>query len=157
MPPFPEALDAGFNTASPYAQKFGFTRTRVFDALATFPEPPSEYVPQLAEMALSTSEQLRSGAQRVLSKHPDRLNLALDGLTDSRASTRAQAAFWLARLKDVATLKPLEAAFKKGEKRRRPQHHSRRSGDTGRARRALSRPRPVGKDRPGMAEKEIRA
>jgi hypothetical protein len=112
---YPEALDAGFNTSSPYAKEWDFDLLRVFDALATFPVVPPERVARIVEAALGASKQVRASAQRVLDKHPDRLAFAGEGLASGRAEVRIAAAQWLARLKDPGAMAPLERALK-GEK-----------------------------------------
>jgi hypothetical protein len=110
---YPEALDPGFDTSSPYAKEWDFNRLRVFDALATFPILPPERVAAIVEAALGTSKQVRASAQRVLDKHPDRLSFACEGLANGRAETRMAAAQWLTRLKDRAAIEPLEQAFRR--------------------------------------------
>jgi hypothetical protein len=110
---YPEALDPGFDTSSPYAKEWDFELLRVFDALATFPALPPERVGRIVEAALGTSKQVRASAQRVLDKHPDRLSFSCEGLTNGRAEVRIAAAQWLTRLKDPAAIEPLEQAFKR--------------------------------------------
>jgi len=110
---YPEALDAGFNTNSPYARAWDFDRMRVFDALATFPVLPPQLVPRIVELALGPAKDMRAGAQRVLAKHPDRFAIARDGLASGRAETRAAAAQWLARLKEPAAIAALETALQR--------------------------------------------
>ena len=110
---YPEAIEAGFTTNSPYAKAWAYNPLRVFDALATFPTLPSELIPRIVEVALGPSKQARTRAQQVLDKRPDRLDFPLDGLTSSRAEVRIAAAQWLARLKDRVAVDPLEQAFKR--------------------------------------------
>jgi hypothetical protein len=110
---YPEALDPGFDTSSPYAKEWDFDLLRVFDALATFPVLPPERVARIVEAALGTSKQVRASAQGVLDKHPDRLSFACEGLANGRGEARMAAAQWLARLKDPAVIEPLERAFKR--------------------------------------------
>jgi hypothetical protein len=110
---YPEAIEAGFTTNSPYAKAWAYNPLRVFDALATFPTLPSELIPRIVEVALGPSKQARTRAQQVLDKRPDRLDFPLDGLTSGRAEVRIAAAQWLARLKDRVAVDPLEQAFKR--------------------------------------------
>jgi hypothetical protein len=110
---YPEALDPGFDTSSPYAKEWDFDLLRVFDALATFPVLPPERVARVVEAALGASKQVRASAQRVLDKHPDRLSFACEGLANGRAEARIAAAQWLTRLKDRAAVEPLEQALER--------------------------------------------
>jgi hypothetical protein len=110
---YPEALDPGFDTSSPYAKDWDFDLLRVFDALATFPVLPPELVPRIVEAALGASKQVRASAQRVLDKHPNRLSFACEGLASGRAEARIVAAQWLTQLKDRAAIETLEHAFRR--------------------------------------------
>jgi Domain of unknown function (DUF4132) len=110
---FPDALDPGFDTSSPYAKEWDFDLLRAFDALATFPVLPPGRVAAIVEAALGTSKQVRASAQRALDRHPGRLAFAKDGLTGSRSEARIAATQWLTRLKDPEAIEPLEAAFKR--------------------------------------------
>jgi hypothetical protein len=89
-----------------------FTRERLFDALEAFPALPADLVPILAEMALGTAKSMRTGAQRVLDRYPQRMGLAVAGLAAGRGEKRIAAALWLARLKNADALKPLEQVLK---------------------------------------------
>ncbi|MCC5850003.1 MAG: DUF4132 domain-containing protein [Verrucomicrobia bacterium] len=87
-------------------------RKQAFEILATFPRPPSAFVPFLWETALNGAKSERPKAQACLANFPDKLPLILQALGDGRKETRAVAAAWLGEAGDPSAIKPLLKALK---------------------------------------------
>jgi hypothetical protein len=108
-----EMIDIAFNPPSALLKEYWFTRARVFDALATFPEVPADVVPRLMELALGSGKTDRNGAQRALQRLPGKEDYIVDALTSGKAETRAIAANWLAQLRYREAVPQLEQALAK--------------------------------------------
>jgi hypothetical protein len=77
----PEALEAGFDAASPYAKEPGFNRLRLFDALALLPELPADVLSRVVKLTLAPSPQVRGAAVRMLQQTPGAVRAAIERLT----------------------------------------------------------------------------
>ena len=104
-----EALDP----SSALRKEYSTGQERVYAALAAFPSIPPDLVPMIFELALGGTQIDRSGAQRVLGKHPEIAAQVIPALSDRKTEVRATAASWLARLKATDAVGPLEAALRK--------------------------------------------
>lgn len=108
-----EMIDVAFNPPAELVKDYWFTRSRVFDALETFPELPADVVPRLMELALGSGKTDRNGAQRALHRLPGKEDYIVDALTSGKAETRAIAANWLAQLRHREAVADLERALAK--------------------------------------------
>jgi hypothetical protein len=99
--------------ASAKLREYSYSKDRVYDALATFPEPPEQFIPQLFELALGSTKADREGAQRALDRYPEKIPRITEALKSGKADARAAAASWLARLRANEAVKPLELALAK--------------------------------------------
>jgi HEAT repeat protein len=109
----PELICEAFNPASAKLREYSYSKDRVYDALATFPEPPEQFIPQLFELALGSTKADREGAQRVLDRYPEKIPRIIEALKSGKADVRAAAASWLARLRANEAVRPLELALAK--------------------------------------------
>lgn len=75
--------------------------------LEAFPSLPSEYLPRLAVMAVSTMRATRPRAQALLARHGVAFHVALQGLEDGKKEVRAASAAWVATLGDPAAIPAL--------------------------------------------------
>lgn len=78
-----------------------------------YPRIPAEFFPQLAIEALGSSKVKRSLAQELLGRTGAAVQLAQEGLTDSKAEMRRSAAEWLQSIGDPAVIPTLEVALHK--------------------------------------------
>ncbi len=104
-----DVLDGRF-TLTP---DFWFDPERVFDAIATFPRVPADLVDRLFGIALGSGKSARLRAQRILDAFPGRRERLVAALASGKAESRANAAQWLGRLRDVEALSSIEAALAK--------------------------------------------
>jgi hypothetical protein len=108
---YPAMLEDAFVSSSANPLPYWMSRERMFDALATFPEPPARFVPRLLEMALGSAKLDRTGAQRALDRLPGKEARIVAALSSSDGDARSAAATWLARLKYADAIPELEAAL----------------------------------------------
>lgn len=88
-------------------------RRRVFDAVATLPQPPPTVVNALFDLALSGTKADRGPAQQALANQPGKEARIVAALADGKATTRIVAAQWLTRLRFEPAVPALEAAVAK--------------------------------------------
>ncbi len=101
-------LQSGVNDSD-----YWFNRTAVFDAIATFPEPPAEFVDLMFDLALGSGKTNRLLAQQALDRFPNKEARIVAALSERKADTRTVAATWLGRLRYQAAVPALEAALAK--------------------------------------------
>src|SRR5262249_44025911 len=106
-------LDEAMQPKTRFAGNVWFSRERVFDVLATFPQPPADLVPQLLELALGSAKTDRMAAQRVLERLSSKEDHIIDALASGKAEQRIAAAQWLTRLKYADAVPALETALAK--------------------------------------------
>ena len=85
-----------------------FERSRLYDAIATLPTPPSRIVNALFTVALGQGKSERKQAQEALANLPDKEARIVSALSDGKSEIRAVAAQWLCRLKHRPALQALE-------------------------------------------------
>jgi Domain of unknown function (DUF4132) len=109
----PSLIEDGLGTGGKYGAEYWYARDRVFDALATFPQVPAQFVPRLFDLALGSSKSDRIGAQRALDRLPGKEDYITEALASRKADARMAAANWLARLKCIGEVPQIEAALTK--------------------------------------------
>jgi hypothetical protein len=97
------------NTIKDYA----FSRTGLFRAISTLPQPPAAAINALFTLALGPGKTDRLPAQEALQSHPGKEDRIIAALEDGKAETRAVAAQWLARLRYQPAVPALEKAVAK--------------------------------------------
>jgi hypothetical protein len=85
-----------------------FERSRLYDAIATLPTPPSRIVNALFTVALGQGKSERKQAQEALANLPDKEARIISALSDGKSEVRTVAAQWLCRLKHRPALQALE-------------------------------------------------
>ena len=92
---------------------YAFDRAGLFRAIGTFPSTPASVVNALFGVALGVAKSDRRAAQDALANYADKTTRIIDGLKDGKSDTRAIAAQWLARLREVSAIPALEQAVVK--------------------------------------------
>ncbi|AHG20913.1 HEAT repeat protein [Chania multitudinisentens RB-25] len=93
-----------------------FELSRAINVLATYPSPPTQFVPRLMELALGENKTHRISAQKLLESLPNIHESAQEALTSSKQEIRITAIDWLMRLKHADSVAHLYTLLKK-EKR----------------------------------------
>ncbi|TWT87185.1 hypothetical protein Mal64_27230 [Pseudobythopirellula maris] len=88
-------------------------RRNAFRVLASFPNVPPEFVPQLWDLALGESKTVRPLAQTALASLSDKAEKIVVALADGKQAVRASAADWLGQLGDPTAIEPLKKAYAK--------------------------------------------
>jgi hypothetical protein len=108
-----ELIDIGFNPPTEIASQFWFSRSRMFDALQTFPEVPADLVPKLMDFALNGGKSDRAGAQKALDRLPGKEDYIIEALSAGKAETRTVAANWLGEIRHRDAIPHIERALAK--------------------------------------------
>jgi hypothetical protein len=86
-------------------------RREALNVLASFPQPPAQFIPRLWEIALGTLKADRPLAQRSLEKLPDCRTRVLEALRGGTIPMRAAAIDWFVRLRPESAVDALKAAL----------------------------------------------
>lgn len=92
---------------------YWFDRLALYRAVATLPEPPTEVVNALFDLALGSGKTDRLPAQQALDKLPGKEARIIAALADGKADVRTTAAQWLGRLRCEDAIEGLERAVAK--------------------------------------------
>lgn len=88
-------------------------RNAAYRVLATFPNPPKQFVTILWERALGTTKRERPLAQNCLRNYPGREEIIIRSLGDGQKAVRTSAAVWLGELHIDSAIKPIKKALEK--------------------------------------------
>ncbi|MDQ3623145.1 MAG: DUF4132 domain-containing protein [Verrucomicrobiota bacterium] len=83
------------------------------DVIALFPQLPARFLPVLWQLALGAGRAHWAAAQRCLERVPDKLERVIDALRSGNAESRAAAADWLRRLREITAVNALLSALRK--------------------------------------------
>lgn len=116
----PELVDQGLglsaDTLSQQNRWYSVDLGETLRVVATFPTLPSRWVPRITELALGQGRTHRAAAQQALSGLPDIGARVAESLSHGQSEVRVEAAAWLGRLGDPASVPVLRRALA-GEKR----------------------------------------
>lgn len=111
----PELLEQGLglsaDTLSEQSRWYSVDLGETLRVLATFPVLPSRWVPRLTELALGQGRTHRAAAQQALSALPDIGGRVAESLSHGQSEVRVEAAAWLGRLGDPASVPVLRRAL----------------------------------------------
>lgn len=111
----PELVDQGLglsaDTLSEQHRWYSVDVGETLRVVATFPVLPSRWVPRLTELALGQGRTHRAAAQRALSALPDIGARVAESLSHGQSEVRVEAAAWLGRLGDPASVPVLRRAL----------------------------------------------